>query len=197
MCSRPTGGESPVTASELLAVLAGDIAIARVVYERSLPTLRRLARRHAPTLPGDLHLEIVQETWHLVVARHDEALLCSGIEGAAYLAMVLRNAVEIVKSKDRPAGTRSRAAAGAVREKVVELAIGAEVAESSRRFEVEDRARQIRLDVERFMGNVEPPVKAAVKLMLDQGMTMSNAAAEVGISRQTLGRRLRGLRSAA
>src|SRR5262249_8970153 len=130
--------------------------------------------------------------------RHDVELLTEGgVEASAYLAMVLRNAIEFVRAKHRPAGSRSRESDAMANERVVPLDGGIEDTESRRRFEDEDRARQIRPDVERLIASAEPSVKAALGLMFNKGMTLTSAAAEVGMSRQTLGRRLQALRSAA
>src|SRR5690348_16000446 len=78
MCTSRSGGDCPVSSSELLSILRGDPRVAKQAYERSLPFLQRLARAHAPSLARDLHLEIVQETWQLFFARRDEVLLRSG-----------------------------------------------------------------------------------------------------------------------
>lgn len=197
MQSKPASRQSPIATAILLAALEGDARAAKEAYERSLRLLTVLARRHAPWLSPDLHLEIVQETWQLFFARRDTALLSSGdVNGAAYLNTLLRNAVEAVKSKDRPPGTRSRRT-GAERETFVELAPGLENDESNRRFAIEQRGQQIRLDIERLMLDADEPVRAAVFLMLESGVTLSNAASLVGMSRQTLGRRLQRLRLAA
>ena len=189
---------APITAQELLSVLSGDAVVSRSAYRRCLPFLIAQARQRAPSLPPDLHMEIVQETWRLALARRNELLLRAGeVSGAAYLATLLRNAVEIVKSGVRTAGSRSRGSRDSGDGVVFALVEDADRLQSQDNFDSEDRAREIRLDVERFMESAEPSVRSAVTLMLYSGMTMTDAAAKVGLSRQSLGRRLQRLRTAA
>jgi DNA-directed RNA polymerase specialized sigma24 family protein len=188
----------PVRSFDFLAVLGGDDRLASRVYNQSLSRLTRLARRHAPDLPLDLHEEIVQETWQLVLARGKESFIAAAVEPEAYLSQVLRNAVEGVRSNNRPAGTASRSHPADVREAIVdEQPEKADSWESERQFKSEERAMEIRLDIELFAAKAQPPVAAALTAMLIRGLTMTEAACDVGLTRQTLGRRLQPLRQAA
>jgi hypothetical protein len=52
------------------------------------------------------------------------------------------------------------------------------------------------IDLERFMAKVEPAVVRALTLILAEGSTISEAAAEVGLTRQTLSRRMHSMAAA-
>jgi DNA-directed RNA polymerase specialized sigma24 family protein len=197
MNTAPECGDCTVSASELLAAITGSAATASKIYRRVFPRLRRLARRHAPSLPPDLHDEIVQETWLLVVRRGAEVFVDAGATADVYLAMVLRNAVEVVKANNRPAGTPSRPTPTKTAAVAVDLDNGVENGASMAQFRSERIETEIRLDIALFAAKAEPQVARALALMLDDGLPISSAASGVGMSRQTLYRRLIGLRQAA
>jgi DNA-directed RNA polymerase specialized sigma24 family protein len=194
----PSRGASPVSSSDLLAALGGDTATFSTIYKESLTHLTRQARRRAPSLSPDLHEEIVQETWQLAFARGQTTFKASGVEPGAYLAGVLRNAAEVVWSDNRPVGTRSRSKRDTLRWENDDIdAQGADDLQSADQFADHDRATTMRLDVQRFCKSAERPVADAVQLMLREGLSLTEASVAVGMSRQTLRRRLEGLRSAA
>ena len=194
----PASGRARVRTSsnDLIAVIERwSISAAAETFNRTLPWLRRLARRHAPSLPTDLHDEIVHETWQLVFARGSEAFLASEVDADRYLAMVLRNAVEVVRTSYRPAGTKSRGAPAV--HGAVEFSDGVENWASKIWFQVEQAEVDLRLDLERAAASLGGQVASALALMVNEGLSVTDAAAGVGMSRQTLSRRLISLRRAA
>jgi DNA-directed RNA polymerase specialized sigma24 family protein len=196
MNSAPRRARVRTSPNDLLSIIEGwCLSATAETFNRTLPWLRRLARRRAPSLPADLHDEIVHETWQLVIARGYDSFVAAGVDADRYLATVLRNAVEVVKANYRPAGAKSRdrSSVGAA----VDFSEGAENWASKIWFEVEQAELELRLDLERIAASLGGPVATALALIVNEGMSVTDAAADVGMSRQTLSRRLISLRRAA
>jgi DNA-directed RNA polymerase specialized sigma24 family protein len=195
MPSNPgTGGGSP---DELLRLaLAGDEDAAKRLYEQSKERFVRLARKRGPDLAEDQHEEVVQEMWQLVGQRGLHAFVSSGASAQAYLSQVHRNAVESVRAAYRPAGTRSRFSDTNDQVGAVPLDMDVNQLEDVSLWSFPYPSIDFGIDLERFMAKVEPAVVRALTLILAEGSTISEAAAEVGLTRQTLSRRMHSMAAA-
>jgi hypothetical protein len=178
-----TGGTNhSAPKSQLHRALLGDEAAQRQIYESTRRKLVSVSRRRAPELPRDLQEEIVGETWSLIYARGAIALLAANCSDDAYITQVHRNAVESVRAMYRPPLTRSRGGKWKASQPVeIES-----VSDKRDAYAEIDVAVDLRLKV----STMEAPVRAALLLLAENGLTISAAAQAVGVSRQLLSRRI-------
>lgn len=187
--------------SLLHLAIGGDAAAARRIYDCMSPSLLKAARRRAPKLPKDLHEEIVSETWNLVFARGSEPFDRAAVEDSAYLHSVLRNAAEVVKANNRAPGTRSRLQGNSEKRPqlsqslVLDPDAGSEACEE--RFAEYEVQLTARLDVFVALGKLSPLARTAAIFILENGSTLTEAAASASLTRQTLARHFAALRIAA
>lgn len=207
----------PIPTADGLLTLAftGDEVAATRLFEQYSRWLLRLSRRRAPDLPNDLHEEVVQEMWSLVFSRGLAACLAAHTSADAYLTQVHRNAVESVRAAYRPAGSRSRYVRVSDSEAVANpLSHGDRTSEptaarhSHLGYEqqasgdgVEDQSMwsntyarvDFQMDLERLVGTVDDDLGRAITLITTDGSSITEAATRVGMSRQTLSRKLHQL----
>jgi DNA-directed RNA polymerase specialized sigma24 family protein len=204
--------------------LQGDPMAARVVVETLGSLLRRWTRRAAPRLSRDLVDDVVQETWLIALRRGEARFRAAGCEVVPYLFGLFRNAIQSVRAAYRQAGTRSRHQ-GEIRDRQVPRRlhhpiVGIEPWESDDEIEAHDwvegravsraelelirdaaarieRRQDAMIDLSLLAGRSGPAVRDAIHLLCEEQITTGEAALRVGLTRQTLGRRLRELAPAA
>lgn len=192
----PSAGAVARVPCSLLACLLGDNSKrASEALAELRPRLRCRARRLAPYLRDDLLDDVIQELWCILIQRGGLSALKPGVEEEAFITMTLRNAIESVWAGHRPAGTRSRRQRRAPAEPAPDFDhVALLVAASTNGIDDESN---VRIDVERIYAKMGVDARRALKLMLAEGKTATEAASEVGLTRQTLARRLQPLRLAA
>ena len=199
--------ETPVCPSGdeglLVAYLHGDNRAHKRLEEHLRRFLARCARQWGVGLAPDQVEEIVQEAW-LSIAAHRAELRQSynpaATTAARFTASFIPNAAQRIRAAYRSYGERSRSRRLPRSDRIVRRS-GWEGPKLDYYQLVEltparnERAEVLdaRLDIERLTQIAEPKVAAAIKLVVEEHASLSEAAAAVGLAATTFTRRLSAL----
>lgn len=187
--------------ARLAFALTGDPSARHWAYGRYRGLLVIMARDFGPDLVSmNLREDILQETWLLFYQRANWTRM-TGVSPEAYLRGLVRDAVKSLRAQYRPSGARSRPEYKSIQSEAkyygnltVELDVDA--IPDLDRAEQEEKALDGRLDLTLRLARAESQVQDAASRMR-RGENLCAAAVAVGMTRQTLTRKLRSLASAA
>lgn len=155
--------------------------------------LMGMAKALAPDLPPDLHGEVVNETWRLLLEHRTPLNIAIG-SVRAYFRMEMRNAIKVVRAANAAVGRPKRNREPQVQTMVE---VTARPSESEALVDVEltpDSAVAAQMEaavqVRQVLGRAPPHVARALRLVHVEGRTLTEAAEIIGTSRFTLARQL-------
>lgn len=181
----------------LVAALGRSERAWRLLVPRLQPYLSKVVTRRAGDLPPDLREEVQQEVWAAIAVRPADDYDSSS-SAAEYVGGFVGHAADRVRAAYRAPGERSRArdAARGTSESATDLDAQLEPDDFPDLTGERELTRlEAKLDIERAQAVASPEVAYAIKLILEEDYTYSEAANASGISRFTLRRELLQLAS--
>lgn len=181
----------------LRAALAGCDVSAAQLERRHAKYLLRIVRRHAPSLSPELRGDVVQEAWLALFRKASIPQKLQAIPFRVFMVGLIRDGIKVVRTNNRPPGVPSRP--GRIEAKASNGGNIDRIGERGVKDPVDPASPDLDLvlDIERLADRADRQVRDAIRLMAELQLSVAEAAMVVGISRQTLSRRLSLLTRAA